>query len=211
MASPPPIVAVLTADQRGSRRKPDQVPALLDSLTGVPTLLGFERTAGDEIQGVITDPVALTSAVGRLLRAKTWIGVGLGPIEAPLPPHARAGRGPAYVAARSAVEQAKGAARPVRVVGAEDYPAHHARLVEDAVWLWDAIMDRRTTKGWAVVDLLAAGLSHQDAAHRLGITPSAVSQRARAAAWIEGQRAEHLVAALTARAGLGADHGADHG
>lgn len=207
MAQPPPVVAVVTVDQRGSRQRPDQVPALLEAVADIATLLDFERTAGDEIQGVIASADALSIAVGRLLRTGAWIGIGLGTIEGPLPANARAGRGPAYVAARTAVEQAKGSVRPIRVVGADGYPPEQARVLEDASWLWDAVLDRRTEKGWAVVDMLTAGLAHHEVADRLGVTQSAVSQRARAAAFVEGQRAGDLVAALARQAGLGAEHG----
>ena len=48
------------------------------------------------------------------------------------------------------------------------------------------LRDRRSDEGWEVYDLLAEGLSQREAAARLGITPGAVSLRAKAA----GLRAE---------------------
>ena len=101
-------VLVLTVDQDDSRRGADQVPAALQMLDDVPTVLAFERTVGDELQGVLDDPAALPRALERLLRDAAWnIGLGVGPIETPLSEHARAGRGPAYLAAREAVTSAK--------------------------------------------------------------------------------------------------------
>ena len=48
---------VLTVDQRASRRGPDRVDDVLGRLnTGVRAVLSFERTAGDEFQGVLDDP-----------------------------------------------------------------------------------------------------------------------------------------------------------
>ena len=48
---------MLTIDQRASRRGPDRVGAMLERLNGaVPVVLAFERTAGDEFQGVLDDP-----------------------------------------------------------------------------------------------------------------------------------------------------------
>jgi len=89
-------VAVLTVDQQSSRSGPDLVPATLVALAEVSLLRSFERTVGDEFQGVADDPAALVTAVERLLREGTWnIGIGIGSVEEPLPPHARAGRGPA--------------------------------------------------------------------------------------------------------------------
>jgi predicted transcriptional regulator len=49
-----------------------------------------------------------------------------------------------------------------------------------------------------VVELLDAGLSHAEAGRRLGITQSAVSQRAQAAAVVVGRRAARLVGQLLA-------------
>ena len=51
-------VAVLTVDQRNSRTSDDRVPATLAALARLPTLRPFQRTAGDEFQGVLDDPAA---------------------------------------------------------------------------------------------------------------------------------------------------------
>ena len=59
---------VLTVDQRGSRRSADRVPEALSALSGVPTVLRFERTAGDEFQGVLDDPAVVVDVVRRLIR-----------------------------------------------------------------------------------------------------------------------------------------------
>ena len=52
-------VAVLTVDQRASRTGPDLVPATLDALAQHRSVLPFERTVGDELQGAIADPDSL--------------------------------------------------------------------------------------------------------------------------------------------------------
>jgi hypothetical protein len=192
---------VLTVDQDGSRRGPDQVPAALEALAGVPARLGFERTVGDEFQGLLDDPAALVGALEILLRAGEWnIGVGIGEVETPLPDQARAGRGPAYLHAREAVTSAKSSPWHARVVGDGD----GARALESAVWLWAALLARRTPRGWEVADLVDQGLTYEEAATRIGISQSAVSQRAAAAGIAEGRRARELVAHLT-RAAIGGD------
>ena len=117
-------VAVLTIDQRGSSRDAatDRVPATLVALADVALLRPFERTAGDEFQGVLDDPAALATVVERLLREESWnIGIGIGEVEEPLPESTRAGRGPAYLHAREAVTGAKSAPWRLRVAG--DDPA----------------------------------------------------------------------------------------
>ena len=50
-----------------------------------------------------------------------------------------------------------------------------------------------------VADLVDDGATHEQAAERLGITQSAVSQRAQAAGLVEGERARALVAHLAAQ------------
>lgn len=195
---------VLTVDQHGSRTRPDQVPAALETLAAVPARLDFQRTAGDEFQGVLDQPAALSAALEPLLRADAWnIGIGIGRLETPLPNQARAGRGPAYVAARKAVTAAKSSPWRVRVSGADGANGADgaARALESAVWLWAALLARRTDRGWEVADLVDQGLTYDEAASRLGITQSAVSQRAAAAGIAEGRRARELVGFL-ARAAL---------
>ncbi|WP_036509415.1 sigma factor-like helix-turn-helix DNA-binding protein [Nocardioides sp. URHA0020] len=190
---PEPVV-VLTVDQRGSRTGPDLIPAMLAGLADLPVRLAFERTVGDELQGVLDDGAALADALQRLLRADAWnIGVGIGPVEEPLPDHTRAGRGAAYLHARSAVTAAKNSPWHTRVCG--DDPA--ARALETTIWLWAAVLARRSTRGWEVADLAAEGLSYAEVGERLGISQSAVSQRAQAAGIVESRRAHELVTTLT--------------
>jgi len=193
-------VAVLTIDQRGSTRAAaiDRVPATLAGLAGleIRMLRAFERTAGDEFQGVLDDPAALPVVAERLLREGGWsIGIGLGEVEQPLPESTRAGRGPAYQHARDAVTGAKSAPWRLRVAG--DRP--EVRALETTLWLWAAVLGRRTSRGWEVADLVDGGATYEEAAKRLGITQSAVSQRAQAAGIVEGRRARELVTDLTRR------------
>ncbi|KRF17915.1 transposase [Nocardioides sp. Soil797] len=181
---------VLTVDQRSSRTTADLVPEATTAYAE-GAALPFERTAGDEIQAVYGDPGAVATVIERLLRSEQWnIGLGIGEIELPLPENARAGRGPAYLHARSAVTRAKSSPGRICVVGADDY---RARQLETVLWLWATLLARRTDGGWEVADRLAEGLNHQAVGQRLGISQSAVTQRARAANLTEGQRAKELV------------------
>lgn len=186
-------VMVLTVDQRSSRRGPDLVPGALAALAPVPMLRRFERTVGDEFQGVLADPARLADVMEPLLRHDEWnVGLGLGFVDEPLPEHARAGRGSAYLHAREAVTAAKTSPWHLRVV-ADDGRARH---LESALWLWASVLGRRTPKGWEVADLLEHDLTYDEAARKLGITQSAVSQRARAAGIAEGRRGRELVTHL---------------
>jgi hypothetical protein len=192
-------VAVLTIDQRGSSHDTatDQVPATLLALADVEMLRPCERTAGDEFQGVLDQPAALAAVVERLLREESWnVGIGIGEVEEPLPESTRAGRGPAYLHAREAVTAAKSAPWRLRVVGDDPDDRRGVCALETTLWLWAAVLNRRTSRGWEVADLVDAGASYDQVAKRLGVTQSAISQRAQAAGIVEGRRARELVIEL---------------
>ena len=71
-------VTVLTLDQRDSRLHGDTVPTLVDLLDSPalpqPPLRPFQRTAGDELQGVVDDAGTAVEVVARVLRGGAWIG-----------------------------------------------------------------------------------------------------------------------------------------
>ncbi len=72
---------VLTIDQRGSRHGTDLVPDLLDRLRAHPgVLLGFDRTVGDEVQGVVEDAAIAVEITLDVMRTHAW-SVGLGPAQ----------------------------------------------------------------------------------------------------------------------------------
>jgi hypothetical protein len=194
-------VSVLTLDQQRSSSGEDAVPALLDALDSPAppaTLRPFQRTAGDEVQGVLQDAEAAVEVVGRTLRAGGWyVGIGVGDVEVPLPAETRAGRGDAFVRARAAVNRAKQDVHRLAVVAERGDPA--AEHVETVLGLWAGVLERRTVRGWEVHDLLATGLSYAEVGERLGITQSAVSQRARAAGIIDERRARAVLTDLWGR------------
>jgi hypothetical protein len=173
---------VLTVDQRASRTHPDRVPEVLRQLNAlVPTVLGFERTAGDEFQGVLAEPDDVVEVVLRLVRTGNWsIGVGAGPVQTPLPPSTRAGAGPAFLSARRAVDAAK--QRPVRLAvrGAVPADAGDAQAVLTALAV---VVERRSEQAWEAIALVGAGRTQAEAAATLGVTRQAVGQRLAAGLW----------------------------
>lgn len=192
------MVFVLTVDQRDSRRTADLVPELLARLNSKPRRVGlmrrFERTAGDEAQGIFSEPGAAIDVVVDLLRADRWnIGVGAGPVLEPLPRSTRAGQGPAFVHARDAVTRAKSSQYHVNVEGSD---AHQAEQVETVLWLIASVLRRRSQRGWEVSDLLAAGMTRTEVGAKLGISQSAVTQRSQAAGIAEEVRGRALAAEL---------------
>lgn len=171
---------VVTADQRGSRTGSDLVPAGLRAIAGLAgtrLALAPQRTAGDEVQVAIPDAQAVIDVALHLARLQDWsIGIGVGPVEQPLPADVRAARGTAFLHAREGVDRAKKAPTRISVVGGDE-----AADAEALLRLLVELRDRRTAEGWELYDLLAEGLTQREAAARLGITEGAVSQRGRSA------------------------------
>ncbi|UKJ64729.1 hypothetical protein H1Q78_04850 [Cellulosimicrobium cellulans] len=193
---------VLTVDQRGSTGHRDRVPEVLarleEFLAARPGLVvPFDRTVGDEVQGMLDDPATVVDVVLDLLRDGGWsVGVGAGAVDEPLPAVSREASGEAFVRAREAVEQAKSraATAPVAVRGE---PTARAAEVEALLRLLAAVVDRRTAPGWEAIDTLArVGGTQKDVARALGVSEQAVSQRLRAALWPEEAAVRPVVARL---------------
>ncbi|GAA1053634.1 hypothetical protein [Dietzia natronolimnaea] len=179
---------VVTIDQRGSRVADDLVPGLLEALADIPCAAAFERTAGDEVQGLLTDPAAVRRALLVALRGGVWhCGVGAGEVDDDsYASGTRAGRGPAYLAARDAVEAAKGLSSSVavRVPATPGAGAGAGAGADAAAWAADCeavwgltaplILDR-TEAQWRVVDAVDRSPTQAAAAHELDITPASVN------------------------------------
>jgi hypothetical protein len=194
---------VLTVDQKGSRRTADRVGDVLRELNdAVPTVLPFERTAGDEFQGVLDDPEVVVDAVLRLVRSGGWsIGVGAGPVQTPLPASTRAAAGPAFLSARRAVDAAKQRASRVAVRGAAPEDAGDAQAVLGALAV---LVDRRSEQAWEAIALVSGGSTQAQAASALGVSRQAVGQRLAAGQWELEQELRPTGARLLARAeGMG--------
>lgn len=141
-----------------------------------------------------------------LTRLGGWrVGVGLGAVEEPLPDSTRAARGPAYVAAREAVDTARRAPADLALVRAgtvrgDLYGEDAVADAETALILLRWVLQRRTPEGWELIDLLSRDPVSRHAAAALGISPSAVSQRLARSAYHEARRGAALATRLLARA-----------
>ncbi len=181
---------VLTIDQQGSTGHRDLVPELLAALTAhlgaAQPVLPFDRTVGDEIQGVLDDPAVVLDLILFVLRRRGWsVGLGIGAVDHPMPAESRAAAGAAFVCARAAVERAKlkGAVVPLAVEGPDPVAAGE---IEALLRLIATLRDRRSARGWEVIDALATtGGRRKEVAAQLGISEQAVSQRLRAGLWAE--------------------------
>lgn len=174
---------VLTADQVDSRSTVDRVAAAIESLNdgSLRTALKADRTAGDELQILITEAPDVLTAILLLTRSGHWsVGCGVGGVTTPLPGNIREATGGAFIAARRAVDRAK--KRQTKFALDNEPATHHANDAESLIDMLLAIRARRSPEGWELHDVMNGGtLTQAEAAEKLGISPQAVSLRARAA------------------------------
>lgn len=210
----------MTIDQRGSSSDVDRVPGLLAELRPLTQAL-FERSVGDEIQGVLRDPVEVVEIALHTLRSGRWyVGIGVGPVNT-VAGSPREGSGAAFVAARQAVERAKAASGhvPVSVVsgavprGARDTPdtvpgTQACANAEAVLRLIGRLVQERTVAQWKVVDELRLaqqgqrshyGLQKQ-VARELGISEQSVSRAVLRSGWQEEWAARPAAEMLLATA-----------
>jgi hypothetical protein len=195
---------VLTVDQKASRRTADRVTDILPELNAaVVAMLAFERTAGDEFQGLLEQPEKVVDVVLQLVRDGGWsIGIGAGPVQKPLPKSVRAATGPAFLSARRAVDAAKQRSSRLAVRGAVPADAADAQAVLSALAV---VVDRRSDQAWEAIALVAEGRTQADAATALGISRQAVGQRLSAGLWdLERELRPTAVRLLTRCAAEGA-------
>ena len=204
---------VMTIDQRGSTGDQDRVPALLGQVSrlelpesGHPL---FDRSVGDEVQGVVRDPSAVVEIALHALREGRWyVGIGVGSVSLPPGASPREGTGTAFVAARKAVELAKGAGSQVPLSVVAGIMARETRggtpagegaqacaNAEAVLRLLGRLVQDRTEAQWRVVDALrrlaadgqGAGRhgSQKQVALELGISEQSVSRTVLRAGWQE--------------------------
>ncbi len=199
---------VITADQIDSRHDRDRAGEMIAGLVaefGAVFTLPPDQTAGDEIQMLLADARTSLDLVLALHRSGHWsIGLGVGAVRTPLPDSARQASGEAFVGARDAVTRAKKAdtrfgltAEPADPAGARQHrPVLDGEQVEALIATFLLLRQRRTSEGWAAVDLRETGLTQVEIAARLGISTAAVSQRLRSALWKVDQSARPALVRL---------------
>lgn len=177
---------VITIDQRRSRSGPDKVESLLRRLADdYSAVRKFERTAGDELQGVLDDGVMAVALALDVAHTGEWsVGIGVGAVQSPMPRETRAGRGPAFEHARDAVERAKNSSGALALSG----PGSEAERIEAELQLIALVNGRRTKTSAEAGTLVSKGLTQQQVAARLEISQQAVSARLASGLWYEAVR-----------------------
>ncbi|MDQ0665044.1 hypothetical protein QFZ35_003542 [Arthrobacter ulcerisalmonis] len=207
---------VLTIDQRGSTSDVDRVPDLILALRTL-TPARFERSVGDELQGVLEGPEEVVDVALHALRSGYWyVGIGIGTVHLAPGGSPREGSGSGFVAARKAVELAKTAAGqvPLSVVAgtvgrSREIPpqakdgAMAGANAQAVLRLIGRLVQQRTQAQWRVVDRLRALQaadgkhgSQKHVARELGITEQSVSRAVIRSGWQEEWAARPAAAML---------------
>lgn len=178
---------VLTINQRDSREVGDLVPELIRSLRHLPAAVPFQRSVGDEAQGVLDDADGAVDAALVALRQRRWnVGIGVGELRPPLAESVLENEGFGLVYARRAVDRARksGERIPLAVDGPDRDIAAEAQAV---LRLLGQIVASRTDAEWKVLDLMTPGARGQQkyVAELLGITTQAVSKAVVRSHWQE--------------------------
>jgi hypothetical protein len=209
---------VMTIDQRGSTGDLDRVPGFIEQIARLEPPGAdrpvFERSVGDEVQGVVRDADAVVDIALYALREGRWyVGIGVGTVSLPAGASPREGAGSAFVAARKAVERAKAAGSqvPLSVVAGimageagGSVPAGEGERTcanaEAVLRLLGRLVQERTDAQWRVVDALrhldagadGAGRhgparhgSQKQVARELGISEQSVSRTVLRSGWQE--------------------------
>lgn len=189
---------VVTMDQRSTRQSGDLVPDLVRSLRPIETAVEFQRSVGDEVQGVTAEASEAVAAGMLALRSGHWsVGIGVGPLDDPLPLSIADAGGDALVYARQAAERALRLqdAFPITVAGISPDIAAEAEAV---LRLLGRIVAVRSDAEWRVVDLLVPGVRGQQklVAQELGISTQAVSKAVVRSLWQEEWAARPAAARL---------------
>lgn len=215
---------VMTIDQRGSSTDIDRVPELISQLRAL-TPTRFDRSVGDELQGVVEHAAEVVDIALHALRSGFWyVGIGIGTVLIAPEASPREGTGSGFVAARKAVDQAKSSAGqvPLSVVSGNigrgiDVPRHAkdgARACANAeavLRLLGRLVQERTEAQWRVVDRLRSiqgGVQRSHAKHgsqkqvakELGITEQSVSRAVLRSGWQEEWAARPAAAVLLGHA-----------
>ena len=194
------MFAVVTIDQRGSRKAPqnraDEWAADLNERFAKELIRPFAGTTGDEIQGITKTPNTVVEILlGGIQERAWWLGVGIGKVETPLKQTAARSRGPAFYNARDAVEAAKRSRHGFVVLAESDRLSSDLQTVLELL----AFLIRRRGHDpmrWRAVELAREGHSTVEIGKAFDITQQAASKRLLNAGFYEEVQGRELAERL---------------
>ncbi|AIG64116.1 DNA-binding protein [Corynebacterium atypicum] len=155
-----------------SRRRADYVGRAAAALATLPDVGEFERIGIEDIRAPVGTPESLCDVAMALLSDASW-ALGLGIAAEP-------------AAASAAATAALGSAgRPgtVRARVIPDATSQAGDNIAAVFLLLGQVLAKRSYEGREATSLMRSGISQIEAAHELGITKQAISQRLFAAGW----------------------------
>lgn len=181
------MLFVVTINQRDSREVGDLVPELLREFRFVDAVVPFQRSVGDELQGVVGSAQSAVDVALKAIRFRRWhVGIGVGEVHSPVPERITEAEGYGLVYSRRAVNRAQktGERIPLAIEGPDSDVAAEAEAV---LRLLGQIVYTRTDAEWNVLDLMTPGARGQQKliAAELGITTQAVSKAVIRSHWVE--------------------------
>lgn len=190
----------LTVDRRRSRAEGselDMAGARDRLLEQHPeAVLPWHVSAGDELQVLFQDPDPVVAAVVELAETGRWhVGIGLGPVEEPLPETVAEATGPCLVLARDAVEASKKQTSRTAVRALRP-GARAARDADALLALLSVMRQRRTDAAREASRYADQGMTQEQISQVLEIDQSSVSRRLRTAMWHEESQARAVLVDL---------------
>jgi len=183
----------LIIDQQESRSDRDRIPDAVATLNRVATdhlLMPFQRTIGDECQGVLASFTCVPDLVSHLaVEGRWWIGIGIGDVDG-VAPDSRDVSGSAFGRARDMVERAKKRTRrdggdwrqpwPLRVEGAG---RDTDQALEACLAVIFMIVNERTDREHQIVSLVQQGWDQREIAAHLEISQPAITKAIARSHW----------------------------
>jgi len=172
------------ADRRGTQRRLVQLVDTLNTEFGKDLAAPFMITLGDEIQGLLREPVRFPPVISTIHTAfrpdAITVGVGLGGVATELTTRVTEMDGPVFVSARRAVETGKSKKLEVVVVSGSD----HVDAVLNTIYGFiGGVQSRWKLKQWERVNLYRKHRSLEKVAREAGVTKQAVSLDLRFTLW----------------------------
>ena len=180
----------------------DPLPALQEALAPLGLRRPPERTVGSAEIALADRAETAVDAVRLAAELGTWeVGIGVGPVEQPLPEETRAVGGLAVAAATAALRASRATGQVALSVRAAD--ARHEATAADAeavLRLVGWMIATRNPGQWRAVHALREhpGATQRELARILGITQQSVSRAVKTSGWREESAAGPLVVRLLA-------------
>lgn len=191
---------VLSFAPHRSRRGADPLPALVEALAPFELRRPPERTLGSDAIALADRAEIAMDAVRAAAELGGWcVGIGVGPLDQPLPEETRAVVGGGARASAAALREARVTSQvPLSVRASDERHSSTAADAEGVLRLIGWMIATRNRGQWRAVHALRdhPEATQQELAEHLGITQQTVSRAIKTSGWREESAAVPLVVRL---------------